>query len=53
MKQNGSTVNFLASCATEIMFQNIQFSLDIVNDNTINRTFPGIPEISIRYARCR
>src|SRR5690348_9892404 len=23
MKQNGSTVNFLASCATEIMFQNI------------------------------
>jgi len=52
MKADGSTVNFLASCATDIMFQNIQFSLKIVNDNTINRIFPGIPEMSITYSRC-
>lgn len=51
-KQDGSTVNFLAKCATEIMFDNIQFSLKIVNDNTISRIFPGIPEMSVTYSRC-
>ena len=51
-KEDGATINFLASCATEIMFQNIQFSLKIVNDNTVNRIFPGMPEMSITYSRC-
>jgi len=51
-KEDGSTINFLASCATEIMFQNIQFSLKILNDNAVNRIFPGMPEMAITYARC-
>jgi hypothetical protein len=51
-KEDGSTINFLASCATEIMFDNIQFSLKIVNDDAISRIFPGIPEMSVTYSRC-
>lgn len=51
-KEDSPTINFLASCATEIMFDNIQFSLKIVNDDTISRIFPGIPEMSVTYSRC-
>jgi hypothetical protein len=51
-KEDGSTVSFLASCATEIMFENIQFSLKIVDDNMIDRFFPGMPGMSITYSRC-
>ena len=51
-KEEGTTISFLASCASEIMFQNIEFSLKIVNEDTVNRIFPGIPEMSITYSRC-
>ena len=51
-KEEGATINFLASCATEIMFQNIQFSLKIINDNTISRIFPGMSDMSISFSRC-
>jgi len=51
-KEDGATINFLASCATEIMFDKIQFSLRIVDGDTISRIFPGIPEMSVTYARC-
>jgi hypothetical protein len=50
--QDESTINFLASCATEIMLDNIQFNLKIVDDNTVSRIFPGIPGMSVTYARC-
>src|SRR5579871_6193462 len=51
-KEDGTTVSFLASCATEIMFDNIQFSLKIVNDDTVSRIFPGIPGMAVTYSRC-
>ena len=50
--QDESTISFLASCATEIMLDNIQFNLKIVNDDTISRIFPGIPGMAVTYARC-
>ena len=50
--QDESSINFLASCATEIMLDNIQFNLKIVDDNTISRVFPGIPGMSVAYSRC-
>ena len=50
--QDESSITFLASCATEIMLDNIQFNLKIVDDNTVNRTFPGIPGMAVTYSRC-
>jgi hypothetical protein len=50
--QDESSINFLASCATEIMLDNIQFNLKIVDDNTVNRIFPGIPGMAVTYSRC-
>ncbi|MFO1111124.1 MAG: hypothetical protein U1E61_18270 [Bradyrhizobium sp.] len=51
-KDDGKTVNLVAACATDIMLQNVQFSLREVDANNVIRTFPGMEGMEIRYARC-
>jgi hypothetical protein len=52
-KEDGNVVHLLAACASDIMASNIQFSVRIVDDNTIARFFPGMPEgLTINYSRC-
>ena len=52
-KEDGDTMHLLASCATDIMFSDNQFSLEIVDQNTIARVFPGMPELNTNYFRCQ
>jgi hypothetical protein len=52
-RRDGDTLHLLASCATEIMYSKVQFSLKVVNDNSVTRLFPGMPEIALNYQRCR
>ena len=52
-KEDGNNVHMLAACASDIMASNVQFSARIVDDNTIRRIFPGMPdELSMGYSRC-
>jgi hypothetical protein len=51
-KEDGDTINIIASCATDIMLSNVQFSLKIVERNKISRVFPGIMGMEISYYRC-
>ena len=52
-KEDDNVVHMLASCADDIMASNIQFSARIIDDNTITRIFPGLPDnLSIKYSRC-
>jgi hypothetical protein len=52
-KEDGDRMQLLASCATDIMFSDNQFSLEIVDQNTIARVFPGMPELNTNYFRCQ
>jgi hypothetical protein len=52
-KEDGQTVNIIASCATDIMLSNVQFSLTALEPNKILRTFPGVQGIEISYDRCQ
>ena len=45
-------INIIASCATDIMLSNVQFSLKVVEPNKISRVFPGIMGMEIDYYRC-
>ena len=45
-------VHMVASCATDIMFSNVQFSVRVLNDNKINRIFPGFDEMEMTFFRC-
>jgi hypothetical protein len=52
-KEDGNAIHMLAACASDIMTSNVQLSARIVDDNTIRRFFPGMPdELSISYSRC-
>jgi hypothetical protein len=51
-KNEGANINLLAACASDIMLQNVQFSLREVDANTVMRLFPGISGMEIKYARC-
>ena len=51
-KNEGANINLLAACASDIMLQNVQFSLKEVDANTVMRLFPGISGMEIKYARC-
>ena len=51
-KQDGAVTNLVAKCATDIAFENIEFSLRLDNENKITRLYTGIPELSVSYFRC-
>lgn len=51
-KDDGARIHLVAECASDIMYQNMQFSLAVVDDNTVTRIFPGVDDIQMSYARC-
>jgi len=51
-KEDGNVVHMVAMCADSIMASNVQLSAKIIDDNTIARIFPGMPEFTLNYSRC-
>jgi hypothetical protein len=51
-KQDGNVIHMIAKCADDIMTSNVQFSAKVIDDNTIARIFPGMPEFTLSYSRC-
>jgi hypothetical protein len=51
-KEEGNVIHMVAKCADDIMTSNVQLSAKIIDDNTIARIFPGMPELSLNYSRC-
>jgi hypothetical protein len=51
-KDEGKTINLVAACASDIMLQNVQFSLRELDANSVVRLFPGMEGMEIKYARC-
>jgi len=51
-KQEGDDLELSAACATSIMSQSVQFSLTVIDDNTLSRLFPEIPGMTLKYSRC-
>ena len=51
-KQEGDGLELDAACATSIMNQNVHFSLKIIDDNNVSRSFPEIRGMSLKYWRC-
>lgn len=51
-QEKDGITHMLASCATDIMMQNVQFSVKVEDDNKITRIFPGIDGMNLTYYRC-
>ncbi|HZC67734.1 MAG TPA: hypothetical protein VE201_03860 [Nitrospirales bacterium] len=52
-KDDGQTVNIVASCATDIMLSSVQFQLNVVSQDKVRRLFPGMDDMEIFYYRCQ
>jgi hypothetical protein len=52
-KEEGQGLNLIAACATDIMLSNVQFVLNVDDDDNITRLFPGIEGMEVKYHRCR
>jgi hypothetical protein len=52
-KESGQTINLVVACASGIMLSNVQFFLQVLDDNTISREFPGIEGMDVKYHRCQ
>jgi hypothetical protein len=54
-KEDGDSVQLSADCATTIMTSSLQFSLKVIDANTIARLFPdiqGVQGMPLNYYRC-
>ena len=51
-KEVGNVIHMVAKCADDIMTSNVQFSAKIIDDNTVARIFPDMPEFTLSYSRC-
>jgi hypothetical protein len=53
-KETGDIVNMVASCANDIMYSDMQFSLKVLGDGKVSRIFPefGEAEMAFIYYRC-
>ena len=52
-KEEGTTIKFSASCATEISISKNEFELKIIDDNKVMRSFPNFPEMDTPFYRCK
>jgi len=52
-KEEGAIIHIIAACATDIMLSDMQFSVKMIDDNTVSRIFPGMPDLGgVDYFRC-
>src|SRR5215470_14106063 len=51
-KEENDVIHMIASCATDIMYQNMQFSVKVLGPDKIQRIFPGIEGMELAYYRC-
>jgi hypothetical protein len=52
-KESSETINLVAACASSIMLSHVQFILNVVDENTISREFPGMVDMKVTYHRCQ
>jgi hypothetical protein len=50
-KQDGDNLELGAACASTIMNQNVRFNLKVIDDNNLDRLFPDIPGMTLKYTR--
>jgi hypothetical protein len=52
-KEDGATVRFHATCATDISISKNEFDLKVVDDGKVMRSFPNFPEMDTPFYRCK
>lgn len=51
-RETPEALHILASCSSDIMLSNVQFSMKFIDNNSLTRFFPDIPGMELTYYRC-
>ena len=51
-KEDGATIQLAAECSTSIAPQELEFSLKVIDDNTVGRLHPGSSAMQVNFHRC-
>ena len=51
-KEEGSTIRLSATCSTTIAAEQMEFSLKVIDDNTLGRVYPGVSAMQVDFHRC-
>jgi hypothetical protein len=51
-KQDGDNLELSTACASSIMTSSVRFNLKIIDDNNLDRSFPEIAGMTLKYSRC-
>jgi hypothetical protein len=51
-KEKDSNIHMIASCATDVMVDQIQMSFQVTGDNSIRRVFNDVDGLEISFVRC-
>ena len=51
-KEDGATIQLAAQCSTTIAAQELDFSLKVIDDNTVGRLYPGVSAMQVNFHRC-
>jgi hypothetical protein len=51
-KQQGDSLELSTACATSIMNSSVRFNLKVIDDNNLDRMFPEIAGMTLKYSRC-
>jgi hypothetical protein len=51
-KQVGDILELSAACATSVMTSSVRFNLKVIDDNNLDRLFPEIAGMTLKYSRC-
>lgn len=52
-KESDKSINLVAACASSIMLSHVQFILNVIDENTVSREFPGMVDMKVQYYRCQ
>jgi hypothetical protein len=51
-KRSGDSLELSTACATSIMTSSVRFNLKVIDDNNLDRLFPEIAGMTLKYTRC-
>jgi hypothetical protein len=51
-KTEQELVHMVASCATDVMLSNVQLSVRVLEQDKVNRVFPGLEDMEMPFYRC-
>jgi len=52
-KESDQKVNMIVACAAGVVLSKVQVFLNVLDDNTISREFPGMEGMDVKYHRCQ